>query len=642
MNDSILNSHTKKQSAERMKTRKKMSKTQIQLAIIKKKQCDARALKIVEQLLEPTVETKWLLQNLQHINKSHMEDVIEERAIVKLCGYVLCKNPITVIITQQFHISTKRNKVYDVTRRKNFCSSHCYGACNYLLEQMLTSPLWLREQEEIPVFHLLSSNLQTKKNMLGDEIYVNDIDILSENNKEYIEPAEKFEEAKSRILDKVTNACNKLPDNNDKRSNIISNEYTDFENISSEYFIPKDIQTEDSKMHNNLKSYLDTMTNKNNLSINTKCSNENNESFNEIVQKCYEVPVLTENSETLLNCEKHENIIPNNIQIVEKECKEDKKVNEFIIISQDVLDKKEYPIENKREKYENVEEMNNNKIIRNTSTKNMRKKKISENLEQSSTKFYTLTMRVEKSVKEWITEDTISFLQGDSDIRLQLMENFIQHERYVQLCKKLNKLQLQDEKEDRIDLSSNTLKPLPHFSILREEADKIELKVQAFYEGRMVIDQPKKIVENNETCISYPILPLIDAHAPKALRRKIFLDKLHKILPDLLHMLASSTQCYTLIEYIHDNSSSTLMKGLVNTFSLSASNIVFKTAEWTLVGLIIIKMLSIMDPQLKILLATKQASMYISMVLMSYKLDSYYLDRFIIELTNNPKIFEIK
>ncbi|KAF7407630.1 hypothetical protein HZH66_002167 [Vespula vulgaris] len=632
-----------------MKTRKKMSKAQIQLAIIKKKQCDARALKIVEQLLEPVVETHWLLQNLQHINKSHMEDVIEERAIVKLCGYVLCKNPITVIITQQFHISTKRNKVYDVTRRKNFCSSYCYGACNYLLEQMLTSPLWLREQEEIPVFHLLSSNLQTKKDMLGDEVYVNDIDILSENDKEYIEPTEKFEEAKSQILNKVTNVCNKLPDSNDKVSNIISNEHMVFENTSSEYFIPKSVQTEDSKVHNNLKSYQDIMADKNvpNLPINIKCSSENNEDFHEqieIVQKCYEVPVLEKNSKTLLNCEKHEEIIANksNIQIVEKECKEDKKINEFIIISQNILDKKEYPIEDKKDKYENVQEMNNNKIRRNASTKNIRKKKISEDPEQSSTKFYTLIMRVEKSVKEWITEDTISFLQGDSDIRLQLMENFIQHERYVQLCKKLNKLQLQDEKEDRIDLSSNTLKPLPHFSILREEADKIELKVNAFYEGRMVIDQPKKVVENSETCTSYPILPLIDAHAPKALRRKIFLDKLHKILPDLLHMLAGSTQCYTLIEYIHDNSNSTLIKGLVNTFSLSASNIVFKTAEWTLVGLIIIKMLSIMDPQLKILLATKQASMYISMVLMSYKLDSYYLDRFLIELTNNPKIFEIK
>lgn len=418
-----------------------------------------------------------------------MEDVIEERAIVKLCGYVLCKNPITVIITQQFHISTKRNKVYDVTRRKNFCSSYCYGACNYILEQMLTSPLWLRDQEEIPVFHLLSPNLQTKKDMLGDEVYVNDIDILSENDKEYIEPAEKFEEAKDQTLDKVTNVYNKLPESNDKVSNIISNEYKVFENTSSEYFMPKSVQTEDSKMHNNnLKNYQDTMANKKlpNLSTDTKCSNENNGNFNEqteIVQKCYEVPVLSENFKTSLNCEKHEQLIADksNIQIVERKCKEDKKVNEFKIISQNILDKKEYPIENEKDKCENVQKTNNNKVTRNASTKNIRKKKISEDSEQSSTKFYTLTMRVEKSVKEWITEDTISFLQGDSDIRLQLMENFFQHERYVQLCKKLNKLQLQDEKEDRMDLSTNALKPLPHFSILREEADKLELKVYHFF-----------------------------------------------------------------------------------------------------------------------------------------------------------------
>lgn len=183
---------------------------------------------------------------------------------------------------------------------------------------------------------------------------------------------------------------------------------------------------------------------------------------------------------------------------------------------------------------------------------------------------------------------------------------------------------------------------MPHYSALKEEADKLELKVRAFYEGRMVINPPDKIVENSETNESFPVLPIIDTHAPKALRRKIFLEKLHKILPDLLHMLAGSTQCYRIIEYIQSNSNYTLVKGLVNTFSLSATNIVFKSAEWTLVGLIMIKMLSIIDPQLKILLTTKQASMYISMLLMSYKLDSYYLDRFIIELTNNPNIFEIK
>lgn len=41
------------------------------------------------------------------------------------------------------------------------------------------------------------------------------------------------------------------------------------------------------------------------------------------------------------------------------------------------------------------------------------------------------------------------------------------------------------------------------------------------------------------------------------------------------------------------------------------------------------------DPELKCLLSTKQALMYISMILMSYKLDSNYLERLIMELINN-------
>lgn len=47
------------------------------------------------------------------------------------------------------------------------------------------------------------------------------------------------------------------------------------------------------------------------------------------------------------------------------------------------------------------------------------------------------------------------------------------------------------------------------------------------------------------------------------------------------------------------------------------------------------------DPELKALLSTRQASMYISMILMSYKLDSNYLDRLVIELTHNTKIFDV-
>lgn len=104
-----------------------------------------------------------------------MEDVIEERAIEKMCGYALCKNLLTKVISQRYHISTSRNKVYDVRRRKNFCSSFCYGAANYLLEQMLSSPLWLRENEKSPKFRLLPENEQN--NSPGEEvIYKNSID----------------------------------------------------------------------------------------------------------------------------------------------------------------------------------------------------------------------------------------------------------------------------------------------------------------------------------------------------------------------------------------------------------------------------------------------------------------------------------
>ncbi|KOC63887.1 Putative RNA polymerase II subunit B1 CTD phosphatase rpap2 [Habropoda laboriosa] len=240
-------------------------------------------------------------------------------------------------------------------------------------------------------------------------------------------------------------------------------------------------------------------------------------------------------------------------------------------------------------------------------------------------------MHIEHSIKEWITEDTLCLLSGEEDVKHRLLENVAQHDRYLHLCKKLNKLQLEDDKDDRTDLTTDTLKPLPHLSVLQEEGKKMELKVRAFYKGTVSIENPVNTTEDIEKDNDFtPVLPLTDAHAPKTLRRRIFLDKLSRILPDLLRALSS----YKLPQYIYSEKSA-LIKALVNTFSLSAANIIFKTAEWTLVGLIIIKMLSMIDPQLKVLLSTKQASMYISMILMSYKLDSNYLDRLVTELTNN-------
>lgn len=128
---------------------------QLLLALQKKKECNSRAHANVEKLLKPKVDKTELLSSLKFLNQSHFEDVIQERAIEKLCGWVLCNNSLSDAPKQQYKINSSTKKVLDITERKSFCSGKCYKSAIYLKEQVLTSPLWLRDEEEIPEFKLL-------------------------------------------------------------------------------------------------------------------------------------------------------------------------------------------------------------------------------------------------------------------------------------------------------------------------------------------------------------------------------------------------------------------------------------------------------------------------------------------------------
>ncbi|XP_071877941.1 putative RNA polymerase II subunit B1 CTD phosphatase RPAP2 isoform X1 [Bombus fervidus] len=608
-------SNIRKETFERKKVKKKMSKAQMQLAIIKKKQCDAKALRIVEHLLEPKIDFQWLLTNLRYINKSHMEDIIEERAIIKLCGYVLCSNALTKIIDQRYHISTTKNKVYDITRRKNFCSSHCYGASNYLLEQMLTSPLWLRDKEEIPEFKILLNKDELKGSMLRDEIHVRDIEMVlnSGNTDEHVKNNKTCKSTENTLLSKSSEV-----EAHDEY--IVKMSLRSSENVANNIIEKPGILKEFPE--NGVTEFVDVKK----ASINSKDKGSTAKDYindNTVKRMCtIEANTLLDytgiqNTTNVNNCatpvNKHEN---QNI--------ENKEQNELLETSgtedNTTISKYNTVISNK-DPIQKIKQNKNKKNKQQNSTK-----------ENQSNKFYNLAIHIEHNVRDWITEDTISLLLGNEDIRNQLLENIVQHDRYTHLCKKLNKLQLEDEKDIHVDLTTNSLKPLPHLCVLQEEGEKMELKVRAFYKGSMIIENHKNTTEVTDQDNDFtPILPLTEAHAPEILRRRIFLDKLNKILPDLLCALASNK----LPQYIYSREKSTLIKALVNTFSLSAANVIFKTVEWTLVGLIIIKMLSMIDPELKFVLLSKQASMYISMILMSYKLDSNYIDRLVMELINN-------
>nr|XP_019957197.1 PREDICTED: putative RNA polymerase II subunit B1 CTD phosphatase RPAP2 [Paralichthys olivaceus] len=108
---------------------------------------EKRALQVVERLLDDSVAEDFLVDCAKFITPANYKDTIEERMIAKLCGYPICPNKLGKIPTQQFKISTKTNKVYDITERKCFCSNFCYKASKEFELQISKTPLWLRQHE---------------------------------------------------------------------------------------------------------------------------------------------------------------------------------------------------------------------------------------------------------------------------------------------------------------------------------------------------------------------------------------------------------------------------------------------------------------------------------------------------------------
>lgn len=88
------------------------------VAAKKKAECNAKAQKIVEELIDGTEDESHFLAQLPWINQCHYQDIVEERAITKTCGYPLCRQAIGIVPKKKFHISSAQNKVYDITDRK--------------------------------------------------------------------------------------------------------------------------------------------------------------------------------------------------------------------------------------------------------------------------------------------------------------------------------------------------------------------------------------------------------------------------------------------------------------------------------------------------------------------------------------------
>ncbi|KAF9938846.1 RNA polymerase II associated protein 2 [Mortierella alpina] len=110
-----------------------------------RKRFESMVLKWQEILCDPVTEDI-LGEAANRIKQSHYIEVIEERNIVKLCGYPLCSRP-PRDIKGKFRISLHERKVFDISVLKQYCSSTCLAASRWLQSQLTEEPIYFQNSD---------------------------------------------------------------------------------------------------------------------------------------------------------------------------------------------------------------------------------------------------------------------------------------------------------------------------------------------------------------------------------------------------------------------------------------------------------------------------------------------------------------
>nr|XP_054092498.1 putative RNA polymerase II subunit B1 CTD phosphatase RPAP2 isoform X3 [Callithrix jacchus] len=196
---------------------------------------------------------------------------------------------------------------------------------------------------------------------------------------------------------------------------------------------------------------------------------------------------------------------------------------------------------------------------------------------------------LKETLIEWKTEETLRFLYGQnyasvclkpeaSLVKEELDEDDIisdPHSHSLAWRESQNSL---DESLPFMG-SDTAIKPLPSYENLKKETEKLNLRIREFYRGRYVLDEETTKSQDSEE--HHSTFPLIDSSSQNQIRKRIVLEKLSKVLPGLLGPLEITLgDIYT------------QLKNLVRTFRLTNRNIIHKPAEWTLIAMVLLSLLT--------------------------------------------------
>ncbi|XP_059544839.1 putative RNA polymerase II subunit B1 CTD phosphatase RPAP2 isoform X8 [Myotis daubentonii] len=525
-------------------------KAELEETMRKKIEFERKALHIVEQLLEENITEEFLMECGKCITPAHYSDVVDERSIIKLCGYPLCHKKLGIVPKQKYKISTKTNKVYDITERKCFCSNFCYKASKFFEAQIPKTPVWVREEERHPDFQLLqegqSGHSGEEVQLCSKTIKTSDVDNPGHIEKQY--------ESNSSSIHSDSSSDNEQ----DFVSSILPGNRPNATGTRQQLHI-KSIMKKKARQKSNFKQKDKKQAV---ISITEQLGNCRLDS-QEKAATC-ELPLQKENTQVSLNSPSRENLDASEIP--------ENKYNSSEITLVGISKKS---AEHFKRKF-----VKSNQVSRSASSSVQVCPEVAK---------ANLLKVLKETLIEWKTEETLRFLYGQN---------------YASVCPKPSSDPLVKEEElDEDDINSDpdshsptlresqdsldeslpfrasdtAIKPLPSYESLKKETETLNLRIREFYRGQYVLNEETTKSQDSEE--HDPTFPLIDSSSQNQIRKRIVLEKLSKVLPGLLGPLQITLgDIYT------------QLKNLVRTFRLTNRNIIHKPAEWTLIAMVLLSL----------------------------------------------------
>ncbi|XP_070701371.1 putative RNA polymerase II subunit B1 CTD phosphatase rpap2 [Pempheris klunzingeri] len=611
-----------------------------------KLELERRALKVVERLLEDRVAEDFLADCARFITSANYKDAIEERFIAKVCGYPICSNKLGKIPTQQYKISTKTNKVYDITERKRFCSNFCYKASKEFELQISNTPLWLRQHESLPEIKLMKKG---DGGSSGEEVmlvqrHLQEEDIENPLAAQTEDPLSS--QQRRAAADLSHSEGSDVEQEQDFVSSVVSQRQGPRVHWGD---LPKrtDEDTKGGRAEKNKRKQQRREGDEEEI------EGQDTEREGKMIESKTEAVTVAENPKQphSLNTDK-----PNGEQVPGEEGlpsveEATSKLNLCSLSETDIrtaplaaATQAEHtnlltspPCRDLNPSTESKQPLSSSALINTNQDSHDTVSSVQPGLNITQVGMskrgaaglrdllkthpaaakpdsirLTLLKCLRGMLKDWSTEETLKFLYGTDLPGASPSADDKEEKDEDEGVEELDEDDLEDEvtDEDEKGVDAGVQKrpsaAAPDYGKLRQETYQQELKVREFYKGSWVLPQEAEEPHGNRVTVQDrsmkdPVLPLVDSQAQHVIQKRITVEKLTSCLRNIVGPL-----CLTMSDV------STDLNNLVRTFRFTNTNIIHKTPEWTLIAVVLLHLLSEVSPVVREALETPASVDYLS------------------------------